>query len=243
MNQLFGGLERHSVVGFGKGLLLRQLEFFFAKFGDQFESVLELALTFNLEQYRNSSVLLLCGHIRKVVLGFSQFFGAECDVNVQGTSLCIELSKRRSTNIEGFEVPANAALNTLVGEQEILDSVVVILNAALRLCKTRQITAAITGYKLNLSATLLVEHFCITLCFSNSIDVIQRHGTKSTEGFLFVILRLFGFGSGLCNNLGSNRFFNNLGSNFFNDSFFGSFFNNFFNNFFNGFFNNLFVLN
>ena len=175
--------------------------------------MLELTFTLNLEQYGNCSVLLLCGHIREVVLGVSQLFGTECDVNVQRTGLCIELSKRSSTNIEGLEVPANAALNTLVGEQQILDNIVVILNATLRLCKARQVAATVAGYKLNLTASFLLKHFSIALCLSNSINVIQRHRTKSAKGFFFFVVGFVGCGSGL----------------FFN-SFFGNFFNNFFSN-------------
>ena len=228
---------------FGEVLLLGQLKLFLTELGDKLESVLELAVALNLEQYGNSCVLLLCGHIRKVVLGVSQLFGAECDVNVQSTGLCVELSKRSSANVEGLEAPAGAALNALVGEQEILDNVVVILNAALRLCKTRQVAATVTGYELNLTAALLLEHFCIALCINHSVDVVQRHRTESAEGFFFLFLSLFSLGSGLCNNsFFSNRFFNNNLFDNFGSSLFNNFFNGFFNNFLSNFGSNLFVL-
>ena len=243
MNQLFGGLERHSVILFGEVLLLGQLELFFAELGDQLECVLELTVALNLEQYGNSCVLLLFRHICEVVLSICQFLGAECDVNVQGTSLCIELSQRSSAYVEGLEVPAYAALNALVGEQQILDNVVVVLDAALRLCETGQIATAVTGNELNLTATLLLEHFGIALCLNHSVDVIERHGAKSTKGLFFLFFGFLGFSNGCFNNgLLNNRFLNNglFFNNLFNNRFF---FNDFFNNFLNHglFFNNFFV--
>ena len=201
------------------------MELFFAQHGDQLKSVLELAVTLDLEQYGNSCVLLLFGHIRKVVLGVCQFLGVECDVNVECTCLCIEFSKRCSANVEGLEVPADAALNTLVGEQEILNYVVVVLNAALRLCQARQVAAAVTGYELNLTAVLLLEHFGIALCLGDRVDVIERHGAEAAKaiGIIIVIVRIFSLG-GLFNrsflyNLGSNLLFNDLFDYFFNDFF------------------------
>ena len=201
--------------------------------------MLKLTFALNLNQYRNSSVLLLFGHIREVVLGVNQFFGAECDVNIQSASLCIELSKRSSANIEGLEAPTDAALNTLVREQEILDSIVIVLNAALRLRKTREIATTITGYELNLTAALLFKHFCITLCLCNSVDVIKRHRTKSSKGSIFVILGVVCFSSCNRSNLFNSGFFHNrfFCNNFFNHRFFN---HNFLNN---GFFCNRFFYN
>ena len=181
--------------------------------------MLELAFALNLEQYGNCCVLLLSRHICEVVLAISQLFGAQANVNVQRTSLCIELSKRCSANVEGLEVPADTVLNALVREQEILNSIVVILNATLRLCKARQVAAAITGYQLNLTAALLLKHFGITVCFSNCIDVIERHRTESTEGVVIVIIGLFSFCS-RSNSLFNNGFFNNLFNNFFSNGLF-----------------------
>ena len=203
-----------------EGLLLRQLELFFAKHSQKFESVLELTFALNLEQHGNCCVLLLSRHICEVVLAISQLFGAQTNVNVQRTSLCIELGKRCSTNVEGLKVPADTALNALVREQEILNSIVVILNATLRLCKARQVAAAITGYQLNLTAALLLKHFGITLCFSNSIDVIERHRTESSKGLFFVIFGLF------CICSRSNSLFNNFFNNLFNNGLLNNLFSN-----------------
>ena len=105
-------------------------------FLDKFNSVLKRSVRSYLNEHRNLIELGLAGYVGEVILAIRVFLRIKRKIKCKCSTLDINLSALDSSLVEGLAAPACSSLNALIGEKNVLDHCVVILNVALRLNQT-----------------------------------------------------------------------------------------------------------